>query len=349
MRPRVALVVSRTADGPAAIYAALLDRLLEEGWGAHLLCRREPWARERPLRDHALRRRVKFAPNTPARFSPFDRWLRQLRPHLVHFHSGWAAAKASRATRRLGCRVVITFREDGQDLGVPDPERLWSESDAFLFPSEAALERAAARGYPQEKSDVLPVPVTTGAEPRGQPPKPGVLRILSAGSLVWEQGFEHSLHAVRLLLDMGVGCEYRIVGEGDHLRAVAFARYQLGLVDDVHIIALDGADQLGRELRCADVFVDPAVTDTTSASRTIAAHAAGVPVVVTAGRRDLREDAAITVPRRNPRAIAEALARLGGDPELRARLVDAGRRVCGIPTLEEHVDRLERLYRRVLA
>jgi glycosyltransferase involved in cell wall biosynthesis len=135
------------------------------------------------------------------------------------------------------------------------------------------------------------------------------LRVLSAGPVTWQQGFEHSVHAVRLALDLGVECEYRIAGEGDHLVAVAFARHQLRLSDHVELLPSDGSAGLLEELRMADVFVDPAVTDDVPTEPVVAARKLGVPVVATP-RPGLPPDIAVTVPRRDPRAIAEALATL---------------------------------------
>ena len=57
----------------------------------------------------------------------------------------------------------------------------------------------------------------------------------------------------------------------------------------------------------------------------------------------------IAVPRRNPRAIAEALATLARDPDLRWRMGEAGRALPDrYPTLEDHAGLLEQLYLRVL-
>jgi glycosyltransferase involved in cell wall biosynthesis len=105
----------------------------------------------------------------------------------------------------------------------------------------------------------------------------------------------------------------------------------------------------GEELRGADVFVDPAVADMVPAAPLLAAQACGIPFVAT-GRPGLPGDAGIAVPRRNPPAIAEALARLAGDPALRARMGRAGRaRARSFAALQaDHLRRLENLYRRLL-
>jgi glycosyltransferase involved in cell wall biosynthesis len=350
MTPRVALVVSTTADDSGTLLAARLRHLLEAGWEARLFCKGDAWGNDPALADPALRKLVELAPHARKNNSPFERRLRKLRPDLVHFHSAWAAWKGMRHGQLPDSRVVISLRADSQDLSVPEPELLWERADRLLFPHGAALERAVARGWPRDRAEVLHAPVWSAEAVTERAAGPGHLRILSAGSLVWEQGFEHSIHAVRLLLDRGVACEYRILGEeGDHVQAVAFARHQLGLADHVHLLAPGAGDRLMEELSTADVFVDPAVSDTTSPTALAAAQASGLPFVATARRAALPEDAGIVVPRRNPRAIANALARLTTDPELRLRMGRAGRQMGSFPTLDDHVAQLERLYRGTLA
>lgn len=369
MSPRIALVVSSTSSESGPLLAARLRHLLDLGWDARLLCKGERWADEPALRDGAVRDRVEHAavkerygvprsllrrPADRARYlaapgepGPFDSRLLKLRPDLVHFHSGWAGWKGLRLKRLLGCRAVVSFREDGQDLAVPDPRLLWDEADRLVFAEAATLERAVARGWPTDKAEVLPAPVQSPASAVERERAPGALSIVSAGSVIWEQGFEHSVHAVRLLLDMGVDCEYRLIGNGDHIPAVAFARYKLGLAGHVELVAPNGSGSLDELLSAADVFVDPAVTGTTSQTALVTAQTRGVPFVATR-RAGLPEDAGIAVPRRNARAIADGLARLAADPGLRRRMGQAARLVHGYTTLEAHLAALERLYRSVL-
>jgi glycosyltransferase involved in cell wall biosynthesis len=292
---------------------------------------------------------MSFARYVRSGAGPFGGRLLALRPDLVHYHSGSAGARGIGLKRLHECRVVVSLRADGKDLHVPDPEILWGNADLFLFPNPAALKRAIDAGCPPQSAEVIDTPWWT----REQPASPreastGPLRILSAGPLTWEQGFEHSVHAVRLLLDQGIDCEYRIVGEGYHLTAVAFARHQLALDGHVHLIGADAGGLLARELLETDVVLDPAVTDSVGPAPLLAARAFGLPFVATI-REGLGKNAGIAVPRRDPRAIAEALAKLARDPGLRRQMGEAGRALPHhFPTLEDHVGRLEQLYRRVL-
>ncbi len=348
MTPRVVLVASGTADITGGLLAARLIYLLNAGWDARVFCKGSRWPGEEALEDPRLRQRIELAPKARSESSPFDRRLRQLRPDLVHFHSAVAASKGLRRGRLREARVVISLRDDGADLNTPERGFLSQRADLLLFGHGAVLERAVALGWPRNRAAILHAPVVGLPGHREQPEDPGVLRMLSAGSLIWEQGFEHSIQATRVLLDAGVRCSYRIVGEGEHLPAVAFARHQLGLTEHVELVAPDGRDGLAHELARADVFVDPAVTETTSPAALEAALHCELPVVLTRRSTGAPDGAAIMVPRRDPRAIADALRTIASDPELRDRRTPDAERADGQAPVEAHVAALERLYRGVL-
>ena len=348
MSATVALVASTTSDEGAPLLVARLRHLLDAGWDAWLFCKGGRWRDEPALRDPGLVERVAIAPDAKRDSSPFDDRLKALCPDLVHFHSGSFALKGLQNGQLPEARIVIRFRADGQDLAVSNLELLWRRANRLLFPDPLALERALARGCPPARAAVMQPPVEPGTD-ADRPYRPSAtLRILSAGPLVWQQGFEHSIHAVRLLLDMGVQCEYRIVGDGDHVQAVAFARHQLGLGEQVQLISPDGDGHLPEELHSADVFVDPAVADTTPLTALAAAQAHGVPFVATVRSTPLSDEAGITVARRDPQAIAAALARLASDAALRERMERAGPLVTGI-TRSDHLEELERVYTAALA
>ena len=104
-------------------------------------------------------------------------------------------------------------------------------------------------------------------------------------------------------------------------------------------------------LAATDVFCLPSVSEAASLTL-MEAMAAGVPVVVTdvGGNPEIVRAGVegLLVPRRDPQALAGALARILQDPELagplRARRRDAGpRRLSARPDVERYFD----LYRRV--
>jgi glycosyltransferase involved in cell wall biosynthesis len=167
------------------------------------------------------------------------------------------------------------------------------------------------------------------------------------GPVEWQQGLEHLLVALRLLAAEGIPCECRIVGDGAHENAVTFARHQLELGDSVELYARCGRAAFLEHLRWADAVVNPSVVPT-EPFWLADAHAAGRPVVTTelpAGG----EGPAVVVPRRDPEALAEAVASLECYPALRARLVDEGRRHASkFEDVESHLVSFRELCSRTL-
>jgi colanic acid/amylovoran biosynthesis glycosyltransferase len=275
----------------------------------------------------------------------FDALLVALEPRLVHFHTPAALAGRKALLHLLGARVVVSVRD--ADLPPVDTEAFasWQEmiaiADGFSFTDETVQTRAVVRGLSPER----PWTAGTSAPRRVGGDRPGDrLRLLSIGDLSWRQGYEHALHAVRLLLDRGLACEYRLVGHGEHAGALRFARYQLGLEGHVELVDPRVGGPVVEHLRWADVFLHPAVADGPLGAVAEAA-ALRVPVVATV---DLLPDIAApsllrSVPRRDPWAIAQAVT---------AAVSSAAPRISPISgpelSLEECLRGLENLYRAVL-
>jgi glycosyltransferase involved in cell wall biosynthesis len=139
-------------------------------------------------------------------------------------------------------------------------------------------------------------PRQAAIEPEGE--RGPALRILAVAPLSWKSGLEYGLHAVRLLLDRGVDCELRILGDGGYADAVNFARHQLGLESATLVLSAE-TQRLEPLLGWADVLLDAAVSDDVPPL-----VAAGLPVVSS------REHG-----RRNPHALADALESADLDAE----------------------------------
>lgn len=294
-----------------------------------------------------------------------------LSPDIVHFEFGALAVGRTHLKRRLASRLSISFR--GYDLnyvGLDDPAHyasVWRDADAIHTLGRDLWQRALRRGCPPDKPHALippavdsdlfrpaiPSPLGRGLG-RGSASSllsrsPAPLRVLSVGRLEWKKGYEYGLEAVRLLKESGVPVTYRILGGGAYLEPLAFARHRLGLEEDVEFLgARPHADVLA-QLRWADVLLHPAVSEGFG-NAVLEAQAMALPVVCS-DADGLAENVAdgltgFVTPRRDPVALAEALARLAADAALRRRMGTAGReraQACFRPAAQ--IAAFDRFYR----
>lgn len=264
-----------------------------------------------------------------------DQTLILLRPDVVHFEFGALAQPRMALKRLLDCRITVSFR--GYDLNFAGLEQsdyyrtVWEGADRLHLLGRDLWLRAQRRGCPPDKPHALIPPAIDTAvfHPTTRTVAARPLRILSVGRLVWKKGYDYALEAVRLLLDAGIACEFRIAGEGEYLEALTFARYRLGLEAQVHFLGALSPVAVREQMQWADVLLHTAVSEGFS-NAVMEAQAMQLPVVCS-DADGLPENVAdgetgFVVPRRDPRAVADRLAFLALSPDVRLRMGLAGRR-----------------------
>ncbi|MDX9971890.1 MAG: glycosyltransferase [FCB group bacterium] len=166
-------------------------------------------------------------------------------------------------------------------------------------------------------------------KPPGDPPM-----LYSVGRLVEKKGIGILIEALKHLRDRGVAFQCRIVGNGPLTDALAAQVRELGLQDRVNLAGGQPQERVKEWFREADVFVLPCVVAASGDRDGIPvvlmeAMALGVPVVTTAvsGIPELveAERSGLVVPPGDALALADALERLLGDPELARRLAREAR------------------------
>ena len=166
----------------------------------------------------------------------FDAEIVKLQPDLIHLEFGALAIGQMHLPELLDCKLTVSFR--GYDLnfvGLDNPgyyREVWEKSEALHLLGENLWKRAKKRGCGPEKPHTLIPPAIdvelfnpeakAHTEVTGTAGRP--LRIFSVGRLDWRKGYEYALQAVQLLVTQGIHCEYEIIGGGDYLVDVAFAR-----------------------------------------------------------------------------------------------------------------------------
>jgi colanic acid/amylovoran biosynthesis glycosyltransferase len=261
-----------------------------------------------------------------------------LQPALIHYEFGTVALGRMHIKDLLGCRITVSFRGgDLRDAGLDILDYyypVWEKADALHLVGEDLWKRAQQRGCPIDKPHTVISPaidtvyfvpgIKKQAETIGIPTRP--YRILSVGRLVWKKGYEYALQAVKWLVDHGLSCEYRIIGDGNLIDAIAFTSLDLGLEDVVTLLGPKSRSEVWDELEWADVFLLSSVSEGLS-NAVLEAQAMTLPVVSTdAGDVGIMdEETGFVVPRRDWRSMAEKLAILAKDPDLRIRMGEAGR------------------------
>jgi glycosyltransferase involved in cell wall biosynthesis len=158
------------------------------------------------------------------------------------------------------------------------------------------------------------------------------------------------LLALKGLRERGVDACLCMVGDGPDREQAERRAKELGIVR--HCFFLGYQDEVAPFYAAFDAFVLPSGNEGTPVSA-IEALAAGRPVVATrvGGVPDVVRDGVdgFLVETGDVEALAERLARLAADPELRARMGEAGRaRVPGRFAVERLIDDVDRLYRSLL-
>jgi len=293
-----------------------------------------------------------------------DADLIALKPNLIHFEFGSLAVGRMHLRDWLETKIIVSFR--GYDLnyiGLDQPnyyQQVWEKADAIHLLGQDLWTQAVKRGCPKDKlHQLIPPAIDTkffdpGSRHHinmvGTPENP--LRILSVGRLDWQKGYEYGLHAIKHLVDQGLFCQYRIIGDGPYFEALSFARYQFGLENIVEFMGAQPASKIKTQMLWADVFLHAAVSEG-FCNAVLEAQSMALPVVCTdAGglpENVVDQVTGFIVPRRDAQALAEKLALLIF-PEHRQKMGRAGRqRVLKHFQLQKQISDFEQFYQQVLA
>ncbi|MGM0928303.1 MAG: glycosyltransferase [Actinomycetota bacterium] len=281
-------------------------------------------------------------------------WV-DLPPDVVHAHfwmSGVAALDAARRPDSCPVPVLQTFHALGtvkrRHQGAQDTspaQRAWLEPsvgrevDRIIATCSDEVFELTAMGVPRGNISIAPCGVDLGlfsadgeAEPRGR-----THRIVTLGRLVPRKGIDLAVQALRLLKDQGIDdVELVVVGgasgaaglaadpEAQRLRSLA---RELGVEDQLVLRGQLSREQIPSVLRSADVVICAPWYEPFGIVP-LEAMACGVPVVAASvgGLIDTVVDrkTGLHVPPRDPEAVADAVAELLANPQLRRELGRAG-------------------------
>lgn len=270
---------------------------------------------------------------------------------VVYFPWNSAAAD-SRSVFMLGMPVVISCRGSQINIAPHNPQRSVQVADIRESLAKAAVvhcvsddirKKAEELGAETGRCRVIRPAVDPDfflpdVEQKGGG---GILRLVTTGSLIWCKGCEDLLVALRRLIGRGAPAVLDIIGDGPDRNRILYTIDDLGLRTAVTLSGKLPPEEVRDRLNQADAFVLASLSEGIS-NAVLEAMSCGLPVVTTGcgGMREAVNDGVegFVVPRRHPDAMADALHRLAGDPELRGRMGEAGRsRVLRDFTLDHQV------------
>ncbi len=255
----------------------------------------------------------------------------------VHCHFATHPALAGLLIHRL-VGIPYSFTAHGSDLHVDRTMLCQKVSEAAFTvtisnDNRKVFEREC--GGPIASLEVIHCGVDTGVfHPIPRKTDRAGLAILSIGTLHEVKGQTHLIEACRLLAAEGVPFTCQFVGDGPDRAALEAQVTEARLTDRVEFLGQRTRTEIARLLASSDVLVAPSVPTRGGKREGIPvvlmeAMSAGLPVVASAlsGIPELVIDgqSGSTVPPGDAPAIAAALVRLHGDPDLRARLGNAAR------------------------
>ena len=291
----------------------------------------------------------------------FERHLREFRPDVVSWWSmgGMSLSLLERARRR-GLPAVAFVHDDWLDYGPrvdawlklftgPRRGRLAAPAEALLrMPTRVAFEDAARYVFVSERTrqraiDVGRRPRDSGIAHSGidpayvgpRPERPWAWRLLYVGRIDERKGIATAVDA---LAKLPTEATLTVVGEGDP-GAEAKLRDQaarLGVADRVQLEGFRTRAALPDSYEASNVVVFPVMWEEPWGLVPIEAMALGRPVIATGrgGSGEYLHDGenALLFEAGDADALAAAVTRLAGDPALRARLREGGKRTAPLHT-----------------
>ena len=258
----------------------------------------------------------------------------------VHCHFARHPALAGLIISRL-TGIPYSFTAHGSDVHVDRRMLCRKLAEARFAVTISEFNRAVIEGdcgaVPRSKLETLHVGVDTSVFSPGpeEPPASDVdLRIVCVGTLHEVKGQIHLIDACSLLRARGVRVVCRFVGRGPDEPMLRRTIERLGLQEAVTLVGPLARDGIIAELRRADVLVAPSVVSARGQREGIPvvmmeAMSCGLPVVASrlSGIPELVEherNGLLFTPGRADE-LADALALLAGDRDVRQRLGNEGR------------------------
>lgn len=293
----------------------------------------------------------------------FARQCRRERAVVLHAHFGLDALQILGLSQDLGIPLVTSFYGyDTADKYAGRLDSVFARSNALIVEGSAMKQRLIQLGCAPDKIHVIHIGVEMLPEASWhRPTRKNRYRLLFVGRFVEKKGLRYLLEALgKIRSDEGfknLNVHLDIVGDEVSQPACDYRTlaHDLGVAPAVRFHGMLPYEDLAALLRECDLIVQPSVAaadgDVEGGAPTVLtiAHAAGLPAVATyhcdIPEVILHEQTGLLCPERDAAALADAIATLLADADLRVRMSEAARtHIRENFSLEAQVQETERIY-----
>jgi glycogen synthase len=289
--------------------------------------------------------------------------IRRARPDVVHAYFGLPSGAIGFALKKMfNIPYLISFRgrdvHGGRELGssgISGPFRavsrvVWRQAGALVANSHG-LRRIAWKVLPDAAIDVIPNGVDTAIFSDERRLEGQEVRLLFVGRLEPYKGLEHLFSALCILRQSG-SPRFRltVVGDGSLRHRLSADAHRMGIDDVIRFSGAVERPGMPSIYHAADIFILPSLVEGMP-NVVLEAMASGLPVVATEipGSEELvsTETGRLVRPA-DARALAEALAELITNADLRINLGAAARSAAQNRSWRGVAESYLKLYKRIL-
>jgi len=299
----------------------------------------------------------------PRAYGDVKRLMARCKPQIAHLASYKSNLIGRLLAPRFACRTIVHVHDQFAPRGIIGllQRRVAARTDLGIGVSEAVRQMVVkAYAIPEHRTTTLFNGLDTSrytvANHEARSALRGEFRIASTTTLVAligrfdpVKGHDDALEAVRQLRAEGRDVALIMIGDGPTRSSIEKRVDSLGLEDATYFTGQ--RDDIPELLAAVDVVLIPShsegmsfvAVEAMAAGRCLVAYATG-------GLPDIihHEKSGLLAPTGNVGALAEALARVLDDEDLRNRLAREGRRQVDRYSIDVHVARLLNIYQSVL-
>ena len=259
---------------------------------------------------------------------------------ITHIHAGWANGPATAAwTASLLTGIPFSFTGRAGDIYPPDGALEEKIAAASFVRTDAAFNLEYLRQFTFEKRDDVHLVrnmLSWEVPSPGEVPMREPYRLLAIARFVKTKGLDVLLDACALLKEQGVDFRVTLAGSGRIENALRAQAKRLGIEDKVDFPGFVLHRDVPELIRAHDIFVMPSKIGSTGdrdglPTVIMEALLGRIPVVATdvGGIREVIRDGetGLLIQQRNPKALADAILKLGRNRENALRMAENGKQI----------------------